>query len=277
MSYRLLALDVDGTLLDSSGVVRPRVAAAVERAMSAGCRVVLATGRRLQSAIPIARRLGISTLILTDGTVVYDLNSARAIYERTIEPSSQRDAIQLVVDAGIQPVLLESPAAGGMILTGPALFDNPEVASYVGPKVEVRRLSMPDLSLAGRVVTLLALGDEVRIESLNRQASRLDCFSLTYWRPSTSGYHHFTLSFAPPRTSKGLALAWLAAEVDVPLAETMAVGDYENDVSLLEIAGWGVAMGNAVASVIAVASAVVADNDHDGVAEAIERWILNGD
>jgi hydroxymethylpyrimidine pyrophosphatase-like HAD family hydrolase len=54
----------------------------------------------------------------------------------------------------------------------------------------------------------------------------------------------------------------------------MAVGDYENDVSLLRVAGWGVAMGNAVESVIAVADTVVADNDHDGVAEAIDRWIL---
>jgi hydroxymethylpyrimidine pyrophosphatase-like HAD family hydrolase len=274
MRYRLLALDVDGTLLDPTGVVRPRVADAVRRAMTTGCRVVLATGRRLRSVMPIARELGIGTLILTDGTVVYDIDGERAIYERSLEAASLGVAVDLIVDAAIQPVLLESPAAGGAILTGPALFDNPETLSYLGNKLDVRRFAIPELPSRGRVVTVLALGDLARVERLSGAAKALDRFALTFWSPSTAGYHHHTLSFAPPGTSKGDALVWLADELGVSLAETMAVGDYENDVTLLQAAGLGVAMGNAVPSVLAAARATVADNANDGVAEAIERWVL---
>jgi hydroxymethylpyrimidine pyrophosphatase-like HAD family hydrolase len=237
--------------------------------------VVLATGRRLQSAAPIARAVGVTTLILTDGTVVYDLEARAALYERSLDPERQQVAVGMIVDNGIQPVLLESPAAGGLILTGPEPFDNPETSSYLGPKAEVRRLPICALIRAQRVVSVLALADQGRVENLTRRAMALDAFALVYWKPSAAGYHHHTLSFAPPNSSKGQALAWLAAEAGIAMAETMAVGDYDNDVSLLRTAGWGVAMGNAVESVLDAASAVVADNDHDGVAEAIERWILS--
>jgi Cof subfamily protein (haloacid dehalogenase superfamily) len=274
MRYRLLALDVDGTLLDPTGVVRPRVGESVRAAMVAGCLVVLATGRRLTSALPIARALGVSTLILTDGTVIYDLDAERAIYERALNSASLQFALDLIVDAAIQPVLLESPAAGGAILTGPEIFDNPETVSYLGNKRDVRRFAIAELGCQAHVVIVLALGAPAQIERLTQAAMKLDRFALTFWRPSTSGYQYHTLSLAPPGTSKGDALVWLAGELGVGLAETMAIGDYENDLTLLQAAGLGVAMGNAVPSVLAVARAVVADNANDGVAEAIERWIL---
>ena len=74
--------------------------------------------------------------------------------------------------------------------------------------------------------------------------------------------------------SKGNALLWLAAERGIPIEETMAIGDYENDVSLVAAAGFGVAMGNAIDAVKQVARAVVSDCENDGVAEAIEQWVL---
>lgn len=274
MPFRLLALDVDGTLLDSLGIVRPRVLKAVSDAIVAGCRVVLATGRRLPSAIPIAKQVGVSTLILTDGTVIYDLVVDRELYERALEPDLQSEAVDVIVDHGIQPVLLESPAAGGDILTGLASFDNPETGSYLGPKSQVRRLPYPELARSTRIVHVLALGDQIQVERLACHAAELERHNLVFWRPSTAGYSHHALTFAPPETSKGHALAWLARDSGIPISETMAVGDYDNDVSLLQTAGLGVAMGNAVRAVRDVATAIVADNDHDGVAEAIERWVL---
>jgi hydroxymethylpyrimidine pyrophosphatase-like HAD family hydrolase len=94
------------------------------------------------------------------------------------------------------------------------------------------------------------------------------------WWPSATGYHHNAVSFASPEASKGNALRWLAAMRGLPIEATMAVGDYENDVSLIAAAGFGVAMGNAVDAVKKAARAVVSDCEHDGVAEAIERWVL---
>jgi Cof subfamily protein (haloacid dehalogenase superfamily) len=263
-------------LLDPVGQVRPRVAVAIEKAKLAGCQIVLATGRRLPSATPIARRVGVSVLILTDGTVVYDLESGQAIFERALDPVGQRRAVEMVVEAGIQPILLESPAAGGLILTGPAENDNLESDSYLGRRSDVRRMSYDELTRAERIVTALALGDRNRVERLASQAAGSAMYTLVYWTPSAAGYSRHTLSLAPANTSKGNALAWLAARWGFGIDETMAVGDYDNDVSLIATAGIGIAMGNAVESVKAVARAIVADNEHDGVAQAIEEWVLSG-
>ena len=78
----------------------------------------------------------------------------------------------------------------------------------------------------------------------------------------------------PAATSKAVALQLFAAERGISLAETMAVGDYFNDVEMLREVGWGVAMGHAPAAVKAVANALVPDNAHDGAAVAIERYAL---
>lgn len=271
---RLVAIDVDGTLLDFSGRIRPRVAASIQAAMARGCVVVLATGRRLQSVEPIAARLGISTVILTDGAVIYDYRNRRPVYERTLHPDLLRRGVALTVAAGISPILYESPAVGGRMIAGPPSMTGPEAELFLANRPEVQRLPVDQLELVECVIAIIAIADEARVGRLTATGYDNGDFTMIRWFPSAAGYHHNAVSFAPPATSKGLALRWLAAEWGIPIEATMAIGDYENDVSLVAAAGFGVAMGNAVASVKQVAQVVVSDCDNDGVAEAIERWVL---
>lgn len=273
-SFRLIALDVDGTTLDPSGIVRPRVAAAIAAARERGCVVALATGRRLESARRVARGLAVSYLILTDGTVVYDLAEGQMIREECFTPDLQGRAIGLLDEVGLPPVLFESPAGGDRIVAGPLERDNPETRGYLDRRAPVERVSRAALVAFPRIVTILGIGSEAVVEAVARQCVDAACFSLTFWRPTVAGYELPTICLGPPNTSKGNALHWLAARLGIPANETLAVGDHLNDVSLLSAAGLGVAMGNALPEVKAVAAAVVADHSHDGVAEAIEKWVL---
>jgi hydroxymethylpyrimidine pyrophosphatase-like HAD family hydrolase len=272
--FRLVALDIDGTLLDPSGVVRPRVARAVGEVVARGAIVALATGRRLQSAERIARQLGISLLILTDGTVVYDLGARRVLHEEVFEARILRRAIDLVHAAGVPPILFESPGAAGRVLVGPGERDNPETVAYLSERPEVCRVALAELSAVERVVGILGMGAQAAIERLADLVAREAELAWALWRPSMVAYVRHTVTLAPANTSKGHALRWLTAYLGLATEQVLAVGDHLNDVSLLEAAGLGVAMGNAIPSVLAVAQEIVADNANDGVAEALERWVL---
>jgi len=274
MPIRLLALDVDGTLLDTRGQVRPRVERAIGDTRDRGCTIVLATGRRLQSVEPIARRLDVRYLILIDGGVIYDRERGAAIYEQTIDLVGLRRGIHLAREHALGPILFESPAVAGRVLVGPAEHDTPEMATYLGRREDVARLAFEALEVQERVVGMIAMGRRDAVEKAGQAAHAEGRWSVVVWEPSRNGYQADTLSLSPSGTSKGVAFGWLADHLAVSRPETMAVGDYHNDVSLVAGAGRGIAMGNAVAAVRAVAQAVVADNDNDGVAEAIENEIL---
>ncbi len=278
---RLVAIDVDGTLLDSAGTIRPRVARSIEAARSAGCLVVLATGRRLQSARPLARQLGISTLILVDGAVIYDLEAETALCEWCLAPSVQQSAVELFRGADLPPILLESPAADARIFAGPRDLDNPETAVYLERYARqgntVVRVPMEDLPRIPRVVSVLGMGPEERLACLVGQTQQRQELSTVFWRPWAAGYRASVVALGRSGVSKGQALIWLADHLRIARDQTMAIGDYDNDASMVQLAGLGVAMGNAVATVKSVARAIVADNDHDGVAEALETWVLSRD
>ena len=148
------------------------------------------------------------------------------------------------------------------------------MANYLGQRPEVARLEFDELELQERVIGMIAMGRREAVERAGEAARAEGRWSVVVWEPSRNGYKFDTLSLSPPGTSKGAAFSWLADRLGVTQPGTMAVGDYHNDVSLVAVAGRGIAMGNAVAAVRAVARAVVADNDNDGVAEAIETEIL---
>lgn len=275
-AIRLVAIDVDGTLLDPEGGIRPRVEKAVKETLATGCQIVLATGRRVQSAGPIARRLGISTLILQDGAVVYDLDSASARYERTLDSRLLRQAVALVRGAGLPTVLFESPSGGGRIFASPIEMDNPETAGFLGQRDEVCRLPIERLAEVARVASVAGMGGRLEIDRLTEAARQVAHLQAVRWTPSSAGYRTDVLGLTAPNISKGNALRWLAEQSGLAPEVTLAIGDYENDVDMVARAGIGIAMGNAIPSVKSVAREVVADNQNDGVAEALERWVLRG-
>ncbi len=280
MRYKLLALDIDGTLLDPYGEIRPRVRQAVRAAVEAGCLVTLATGRRQRAARVVANELGLQIpLILYTGSLVYDTLTESALFHHPMPTAFLQQAIKLIREAGLRPAVLQSPLRGEYIYLGPAEDDDDYTRGYAQDKIRfdlIQRCPYAELATIEDALTVSVAGPGATALTLAAALpQQMAC--------SVFGYplHHKTLpdlhgfDIVQPDVSKGKALHWLARHFGIAPEETMAVGDSLNDLEMLKAAGLGVAMGNAQPEVQAVADAIVGTNRDDGVAEAIERFILS--
>lgn len=276
---KLLALDMDGTLLDSAGHISEASRAAMRAAQERGVQVVLATGRDY-NGIPWAELEGVKLdyAITTNGSAVYRIADRACLFEKCLPCG---------VGADIFDWLLERQVYIDVFIDG-----RDYVPREVLPLVE--KLVMPDYvmqSLRTKRTPIDNLSGRLRAGSLHIQKG-----TLNFWPEADGTPHAFAetaafiaaqkgitavdggfgnLEFTAAGVSKATALSWLAARLNVSLAQTMAVGDSENDTEMLRAAGLGVAMGNAPAPVRALAAAVTASNDEDGAAKAIEKYILN--
>ena len=272
MGYRLLALDVDGTLLDSAGVLRPRVRAAVRAAADAGCTVALATGRRYSSAVDVALALGLDApLILHNGAVVQRAQSGDLVAATPLGLDAAHAVAATVAAAGSQVIAFPLPARGEVVLTGPAELDGELAALYLADcGMLVERRPLDDLFEGVGPLTVVAMDGLTRLDALaGALASRTDCRITRNTFPLWGREFH-VLDVLAPGCSKAAALIALADRLGVPLAETVAVGDHWNDVEMLEVAGLGIAMGNAPLGVQAYADQVTATCDAEGLALALE-------
>jgi len=288
---RLVALDLDGTLLTSHNEVSPASRTAIANAVARGTHVTIATGRRLYAARAVAETLGLSLpLILHGGAIIQDSATGAALYEDRIPSDVVRIVRDILLAHGLQPVLYESPAHGGRLFAGPAAADNAPTRYYLEDRggsavadalVRVEHSALPSENMLSLAVfdddeaPMLRLHDTLAVALGGR-------VSLLIERPvtATTTVPSYGIEIFNAGGGKGKALAHLADLLGVLLSETMAVGDYENDLSMLDIVrtagGVSVAMANAVPLVMAAATAFVASNDADGVAEAFARFVEAG-
>ncbi|HEY8685188.1 MAG TPA: HAD family hydrolase [Chloroflexota bacterium] len=278
MKFRLAVLDIDGTLLDPTGRVAPRVRDAVCAVLDSGCLVTLASGRRLWAVRPIVEALGIDVpVILYNGAIVYDLAREQALLTAHLPPELLRQAVGVIWSAGFQPVVYESPLYGERVFTGPLHRDNAATAHYFNrPTVQPVRVQPDLLSLVTNPLLLAAMGDETEVRGLQPMVSgyAIACHTLVERQSFVPDSAWWQLDVTAPACSKGNALLQLCALTGVRPEETLAVGDGINDLELIRLAGFGVAMGNAVPEIRAAAASVVSDNAHGGAAEALERFVL---
>src|SRR5262249_4708775 len=135
MRYRMLVLDVDGTLVGPSRHVSPAVRAAVRAALSAGALVTLATGRWFRSAQPIAAELGLELpIILHNGALVKDSLPGEVLHHSHLPLPMAREAIALIERHGLQPIVYENAFGGELMVAGPAELDSPATARYLSTK-----------------------------------------------------------------------------------------------------------------------------------------------
>lgn len=272
MNTKALFLDLDGTLLNDQKEITPGNRSAIEAALAAGHQVVITTGRPLVSAQEQARRLGLTApgcyLIAFNGGVIYDQGQQRTIFAQAIP-------LELV-----EPVFAQAARRGlhiqtydqSRVLVEPRC-DNPVVRRYCS-LILMEHAVLPHVSaLTQPPAKFLVIDYENKapLEAfrqwvLETYPQQLDAFF------SCEQY----LEIIPRGLSKGNALVQLAQMLDIPVKNTVAAGDAANDLSMLRAAGVGVAMCNGTDEAKAAADAVTTrDNNHDGIAEIIEKYLVH--
>jgi 5-amino-6-(5-phospho-D-ribitylamino)uracil phosphatase len=276
-NVKLIAIDIDGTLLTPQGQITARTRAAIRAAQQAGVIVTLATARRYTGAQAVAEALGIELpLIVYDGTLIVSHPTRTILACQTLSAETARQTIEIFRLHDIQPVVHpceDERCVKEEVWTGPAEYDNPGLALYLTAAAE-RVMRMPFEVLNARATEALrvvAFAEKEALEHMLPAIAGIDCA----WNFAPNGsYRSAELAILPAGCSKASGVATLAERYQIPLEQVMALGDSYNDREMLRMVGLGVAMGQAPEQVKAVAKAITATNQEDGVALAIERYVL---
>lgn len=271
----MLALDIDGTLLNPCGEITRRVHDAVARAIRSGMLVTLATGRNLRAALPVAEALGIpAPLVVNNGALVIHPASGQVLLHRPLGPATANRAVALLQQLGMAVFLSR------LSLTEPDLFYErppalPEADFRMGRAADQVQLveNLAEIAEAVQPLKVMTLDRTAAVESAAQHLER--CLSdqchllVTPERPGCA-----LLEVSAPGVNKAAGLERLAGLYGIHPNEIVAFGDNRNDLEMLQFAGLGVAMGNASEEVRAVARAITATNGEDGVAQFLEAHIL---
>lgn len=259
-SPALVALDVDGTVVDRSGGLSPRVRTAVREVVASGRHVVLSTGRSLGATLPVLDALGLHAgyAVTSNGSVTVRLDPSLADgYEVTeMVTFDPRPALELLVEHLPQAVYAVEDLGLGYRLTGPFPDDELIGALTIVPFSEL--LEQP----ATRVVVR---SPEHTPEDFLALVARLGLHGGTY----SVGWTAW-LDIAPEGVTKAYGLDRVARSLGVGRDDVLAVGDGRNDLEMFAWAGRSVAMGQAPAQVLAAADAVCGRVEEDGLADVLE-------
>jgi hydroxymethylpyrimidine pyrophosphatase-like HAD family hydrolase len=259
---RLVASDVDGTLLDAEERVPPRTVAVVERLVAAGAGFVLVTGRPPRWIPPVTAQLEVATLaVCANGSVLYDVTADRVLWASTLAPDALaaiaaaatavlpqcRLAVERV-DLGA-PFVAEAGYRHAWVDGDGVAADRPELLGEPAVKLLIRDPAMPSEAMVAALTPVIGAAADL-----------------------TFSHSGGLVEVSPPGVTKATGLAEVARRRGVPVADVIAFGDMPNDLEMLRWAGHGVAMGNAHPALLEVADEVTASNADDGLALVLERW-----
>ena len=267
MNYKLLALDLDGTTLSAGLDIDPAVSQAIMAAQAQGVRVTIATGRMFGSTVPYARQLNIhDPVICYQGALIRDPNSGE-IFQHVVTPGDlAAEAIEMLSERDIFTIAYIDERVC-------VAKHRPELDQYLPwPPEGIEVVIDPELAALARerAPTKLLFVSEPAI--VDRETARLAEYFAG--RLSVVRSHSLFGELTALGISKGSALAALAARLGIAREQVVAIGDHENDLPMIEWAGLGLAMGNAIPAARALADAVIPSVQEAGVAWAIERYIL---
>jgi Cof subfamily protein (haloacid dehalogenase superfamily) len=258
---RLVASDLDGTLVRSDGTVSARTREAIAAVEDAGATFVMVTGRPTRWMKVVAEQTGHHGMaVCANGAVVYDLHT-ESVRETFLLPGAVGREVALALRAGIPGIAFAVERLDEPFAHEPAYVPRWDSTDPL--------LQAPVEELLGSdVVKLLARHEQLGPDDLLAAARAVVGETATLTHSSTDGL----LEISAAGISKATGLAMLAAERDVSAADVVAFGDMPNDLPMLNWAGLGVAVANAHPAVLEAADEVTASNDDDGVAQVLARW-----
>lgn len=262
--YRLLAIDLDGTLLTPQKLITPRTHNALAQAAAKGIAIVIATGQTLQVLRHVCAEVPlIGPQIIENGAIIADIQSGSVLHEQLFSTEHILPTLETLRSLGLyrayhtyQHVYVDHNTPRARTWYRPPVF----------PVVEIEDVAsiypQPCIKLAG-------VGDASTLRDKRLELERIFAGKLYVTQSAFD-----LLELLHPQVSKDHALSVVAADLGISPEEVVAFGDNHNDIGMLRFAGLGVAMGNAHAEVKAAADYVTLSNAEDGVAVVIEEMVL---
>ena len=295
--YRMVVADIDGTLLDSTATLRPRVRAAIERARRAGIVFTVATGRRYLTTMPVLESLaephgvpslhaqdgerqtlrGVADLppvVLQAGAMVVSADGRQILYRDPMPGEDARRAIGALVKLGLQPIVYEDQVLEQRLATGPTQFDSAGARRYFeGNRGLTLRLPYEELATGADPLQLAVIGERGPLEAAVPLLELAHCRTIISY---SEGLDSYFMEVFHHTCNKGKAVAHLAGQLGLEMAQTVCIGDNWNDVEMLAMAGCGLAVANAAPGIAPYARRLAPSNDEDAVGVIIEQ-ILAGE
>lgn len=262
--YKLMAIDIDGTLLDNDSKLRKTTHDALQKIKDHGIILTFATGRFYPDASYFARLLDFSSpMILLHGALIQS-QDGKIIKKHQLSPL----IIPVLVDiARKEKISFQLFHKDWLVMENKTKWND----IYLRYS-ELKSLIVPDvnhyLKNQDSPLSFIYLGKKEEMERLQKIITERLQDSITI-----ACAHPNLLEVVAPGISKGIALKELAAMSKIPLSQTIAIGDNYNDVEMLKMAGLGVAMGNAPQEVKDAADYITKDNENDGIAYFVSKYL----
>ncbi len=269
MKYKLVAIDMDGTLLNSDNQVSLETRQAIKSAEEKGIRVVISTGRLLESASAYGKMIGLNNPILAcNGALIADENG-KTLYKKTMDKESVRKIVNLARERDVYFHFYNERNLFSYTRVEEILaYYNPDKNN---PAVELKLfedindlLSKEDLNI---YKFLFIDYNQKKLKDLRAELS-------TIKNVETSSSWENNVEAMASNVTKGEALRNLCLDLDIRPDEVVAIGDSENDLSMFEFAGLSIAMGNGDGFIKSNAMYTTDTNDNDGVAKAFHKFIF---
>ena len=269
-SCKLLVVDIDGTLLNKDGAISNEDRDALAKVCESGIQVALSTGRVAKACVDIMAQLSLDGYhIFFDGALVSNPETGEEVYVRPISKESIRQTVEF---AHLNKITLDFYSSTHYFVERESWGSDIRRDFYKTLPIVV---DYPKLWREERILkaTLTVRSPEEKARANDFYQHFKDILAFSWTRTPAYPEVDF-INVLAPDVSKGKALEALASYLGVPLTEVVAIGDGDNDISLLSTAGLAIAMANATDELKAVADHVTLDVDHSGMAAAIHRFLL---
>lgn len=275
--YKLIALDIDGTLLNSCGRVTDRTKEAVHLAAQAGATILIATGRRFFTAKPRVLQLELPGVLLAghNGAILKQLDG-KLLYHRLLSRDVAQHTAEVAKELGFCPIVFAGTDDEGIVLVEDYgdRIDAWESAYLQENQRFLHQVNDLAADLPDDVIEVICVVPGADVHQIAETFEERLSGQVKPILVTTTDRQRAFIGFTSPEVSKCEPLRYLAQERKIDHAEILAIGDNYNDLEMLQFAGVGVVMDNAVPALKQMGFHVTASNDEDGVAKALEKIVL---
>lgn len=289
--YKLMAIDLDGTLLNSKGEVSEGTKLALQNAKAQGTEVILASGRPISSTKTLALELGIDNFLISgNGSVIYDIQNDEIIYDRFLSKEQVLEIVKMCEENSFyyniyteEEVIAKSLNYNVLFYNNENIKKNEEKRTHINLVQDVARY----IEESGRENFLkITICDESKWVFNNimrklKEIKNVDILEIEYMsrkriKEGTSDIdiQYYYTEITNENVNKWSAIEFLMEKFNIKKEEIVAIGDNLNDKEMIQNAGLGVVMGNSNPKMKEIADVIVADNDSEGVMDAINQYVL---